>query len=214
MDAIHSESKTLFQKVITTFIISLLISSAGLYVGQFVPAAFMLPLAIAEVVLIIVAFWLRRRKSIGYLFLYVFSIISGITLFPIVSHYASLAGAQIVLMAFGTTSGIFIVMGFLGAKIIKKDLGFIGSFLMVATLALVFIGIFNIFMSLSSTGMLAFSAIGAIVFSLWILYDFNQMKRAPITEEMVPLLALSLYLDFINLFIDILRFFGILSSDD
>ena len=105
-------------------------------------------------------------------------------------------------------------MGFLGTKMIKRDLGSLGSFLMVATLALVFIGVFNIFMPLSSTGMLAFSTIGAIVFSLWILYDFNQMKHSPITEEMIPLLALSLYLDFINLFIDILRFFGILSSDD
>ena len=214
MDALHVESRSLFQKVLTTFIISLLISTGGLYVGQFVPAAFMLPLALAEVVMVIVAFWLRRNKSIGYSFLYAFSFISGITMFPIVSHYASLAGAQIVLMAFGTTSGIFVVMGFLGTKMIKRDLGSLGSFLMVATLALVFIGVFNIFMPLSSTGMLAFSAIGAIVFSLWILYDFNQMKHSPITEEMIPLLALSLYLDFINLFIDILRFFGILSSDD
>jgi len=47
-----------------------------------------------------------------------------------------------------------------------------------------------------------------------VLYDFNKMKHGEITEELVPLLALSLYLDFINLFINLLRFFGILGSDD
>jgi len=213
MDALRVESRSLFQKVLTVFIISLLVSTVGLYVGQFIPTVYMLPLAIIELLMVIAAFWLRRKKTIGYLFLYIFSFISGITMFPIISHYASLAGAQIVLLAFGTTSGIFIVMGFIGSKI-KRDLGFISNFLLAATLALVIVSIFSIFLPLTSTGMLAFSAIGAIIFSLWILYDFNQMKHAPITEEMVPLLALSLYLDFINLFIDILRFFGILSSDD
>lgn len=40
------------------------------------------------------------------------------------------------------------------------------------------------------------------------------MKHHGISEEMVPLLALSLYLDFINLFIYILQILGILGSDD
>ncbi|WP_456364379.1 Bax inhibitor-1/YccA family protein [Priestia aryabhattai] len=213
MDALHVESRSLFQKVLTAFIISLLIATVGLYVGQFIPTVYMLPLELVELGLIIAAFWLRKKKSIGYTFLYIFSFISGITMFPIVSHYASLAGAQIVLLAFGTTCGIFIIMGLIGSMI-KRDLGFISNFLLVATLALVFVSIFNIFLPLTSSGMLAFSAIGSIIFSLWILYDFNQLKRSPITEEMVPLLALSLYLDFINLFINILRFFGILSSND
>ncbi|RBN36456.1 hypothetical protein DMN50_35435, partial [Priestia megaterium] len=61
---------------------------------------------------------------------------------------------------------------------------------------------------------MAFSVIGTIVFSLYVLYDFNKMKHGEITEELVPILALSLYLDFINLFINLLRFFGILGSDD
>lgn len=213
MDGLHVESRSLFQKVLTAFIISLLIATVGLYVGQFIPNVYMLPLELVELGLIIAAFWLRRKKSIGYTFLYIFSFISGITMFPIVSHYASLAGAQIVLLAFGTTSEIFIIMGLIGSRV-KRDLGFISNFLLVATLALVFVSIFNIFLPLTSSGMLAFSAIGSIIFSLWILYDFNQLKRSPITEEMVPLLALSLYLDFINLFINILRFFGILSSND
>lgn len=213
LDAIQVEKKPLFQKVLSTFIITLLIATVGLYIGQYVPIGMMIPLMVLELVMIIAAFWLRRKKSVSFAFVYAFSFISGITTFPIVSHYASVSGAQVVLLAFGSTFGIFAVMGFIGAKT-KKDLSFLGSFLLVALLAMIFVGIFSIFSPLTSTAMLAFSVIGTIVFSLYIIYDFNQMKHRGISEEMVPLLALSLYLDFINLFINLLRFFGILNSDD
>lgn len=206
------EKKSLFQKVLNTFVLSLLIATVGLYVGQFIPTALMIPLMIAELVMLIAAFWMRRRKSVGYVFVYAFTFISGITTFPIVSHYASTAGAQVVLMAFAATFGIFTVMGFVGANT-KKDLSFIGNFLLVALLALVFISIFSIFSPLSSAALLAFSIIGTIVFSLYVVYDFNQMKHQRITEEMIPLLALNLYLDFVNLFINLLRLLGILNED-
>ncbi|WP_409293182.1 Bax inhibitor-1 family protein [Peribacillus sp. SCS-37] len=211
-EAISVGRRSLFQKVISVFIITLIIATAGLYAGQFVPAALMLPLIIAELIMLISAFWLRKRKSVGYAFVYAFALISGITTYPIVNYYVSQSGAQIVLYAFGMTLGIFLVFGFVGTKT-KKDLGFLGSFLLVALLALIFVGIFSLFSPLNDGGLLAFSGIGALVFSLYILYDFNQMKHRGISEEMVPLLALSLYLDFLNLFINLLRFIGILSRD-
>lgn len=128
------------------------------------------------------------------------------------SHYISTAGAQVVLMAFAATFSIFTVMGLIGANT-KKDLSFLGNFLLVALLALVFISIFSIFSPLSTPALLAFSIIGTIVFSLYVVYDFNQMKHQGITEEMIPLLALNLYLDFVNLFINLLHILGILNDD-
>ncbi|WP_088363888.1 Bax inhibitor-1/YccA family protein [Bacillus cereus] len=211
-NTVQVETKSLLQKVLVTFIISLLIATVGLYVGQFVPPVYMIPLAIVEIGMIIAAFWMRKKKTVGYLFVYLFAFVSGITMFPVVSHYVSQSGAQVVLLAFGTTFGIFTVLGFVGTKM-KKDLSFLGGFLFVALLALLFVGLFSLFSPLTTMGMLAFSVIGAIVFSLYILYDFNQMKHQGITEEMIPLLALSLYLDFINLFLDLLRIFGILGDD-
>ncbi|MCM3023856.1 Bax inhibitor-1/YccA family protein [Heyndrickxia ginsengihumi] len=213
METIQVNQRSMFQKVLGTFIVSLLIATVGLYVGQYIPPIMMFPLAVLELILIISAFWIRKSKSVGYTFVYVFTFISGITTFPIVSHYVSIAGAQVVLLAFASTFGIFAVMGIIGA-ITKKDLSFLSTFLLVALLALVFISLFNIFSPLNSGGLLAFSAIGSIVFSLYIMYDFNQMKQHRISEEMVPLLALNLYLDFINLFTYILQLLGIIESDD
>ena len=55
---------------------------------------------------------------------------------------------------------------------------------------------------------------GVLVFSGYVLFDFNRMKQYGVSAEEVPLMALNLYLDFINLFTSILRIFGILGSKD
>ncbi|WP_332286607.1 Bax inhibitor-1/YccA family protein [Bacillus velezensis] len=211
--AAYESKQSIMQRIITVFVFTLLVATIGLYTGQFIPPALMLPLSVLEVVMIITAFWLRRKKAVGYVFVFSFAFISGMTLFPIISHYASAAGAYVVLEAFGSSFVIFAVLGTIGAKT-KKDLSFLWSFLLVAVIALLAVGIFNIFSPLNSAAMMAYSVIGTIVFSMYILYDLNQIKHRDITADLIPLMALTLYIDFINLFINLLRFFGILNSDD
>ncbi|MGE7602149.1 Bax inhibitor-1/YccA family protein [Peribacillus sp. NPDC097675] len=199
--------------VMRTFAISLAISVIGMTAGTLIPPSLFLPLAILEIAMLIGAFIMRRKKAIGYTFLYAFTFISGITTYPIIAHYLALAGANVVILAGVTTTVVFGGLA-LYATTTKKDLSFLSGMLMASLLALVAISIFNLFSPLSSTAMLVFSFIGILVFSGYVLYDFNRMKHYGVTAEEVPLMALNLYLDFINLFITILRFFGILSSDD
>jgi len=181
--------------------------------GVFVPPALFLPLIILEFVMLIGAFLLRRKKSISYTFLFVFTFISGVTTYPIISYYLATIGANTVITALGTTTAVFAGIA-IYASTTKRDFSFLGGMLMAALIALIAISIFNIFWPLSSTGMLAFSFIGVLVFSGYVLFDFNRMKHYGVTAEEVPLMALNLYLDFINLFISILRIFGILGSRD
>ena len=199
--------------VMRTFAISLAISVLGMAAGTLIPPALFLPLAILEIAMLIGAFIMRRKKAIGYTFLYVFTFISGMTTYPIIAHYLALAGANVVILAGVTTTVVFGGLA-LYATTTNRDLSFLRGILLAALLALVAISIFNLFSPLSSTAMLVFSFIGILVFSGYVLYDFNRMKHYGVTAEEVPLMALNLYLDFINLFINILRFFGILSSDD
>jgi uncharacterized protein len=199
--------------VLRVFALSLGFSFIGTLAGAYVPASLFLPLSILELVMLVSAFFLRRRKAVSYSFLYIFTFISGITLYPIVAHYLATAGANTVIMAFGTTTTVFTGVSIYASKT-KRNFSYLGGFLMAALLAMVAISIFNIFWPLSSMGMLAYSFIGVMVFSGYILFDINQMKRHGVSAENVPLMALSLYLDFINLFISILRIFGILSKND
>jgi FtsH-binding integral membrane protein len=206
-------SSEFMPSVLKVFALSLGFSFLGTLAGAYVPAGLFLPLSILELVMLVSAFFLRRRKAVSYAFLYIFTFISGITLYPIVAHYLATAGANTVILAFATTTTVFTGLAIYAAKS-KRNFSFLGGFLMAALLALVAISIFSIFWPLSSTGMLAYSFIGVMVFSGYILFDFSRMKHYGIGPEDVPLMALSLYLDFINLFISILRIFGILSKND
>ncbi|WP_445506268.1 Bax inhibitor-1/YccA family protein [Niallia sp. 03190] len=199
--------------VLRAFAVSLGIAFVGTMVGNYIPASLFLPLAILEVVLLIIAFFLRKGKSLSYGFLYSFTFISGITTYPIVAHYVSTIGANIVIMAFGTTTVIFAGLA-VYATTTKRDFSFLGGMLMAALLALVAISIFHMIWPLNSAALLAYSFIGVLIFSGFVIFDFNRMKHYGVSPEQVPLMALNLYLNFINLFTSILRIFGILSNKD
>ena len=205
--------KTLMPSVMRTFAISLAIAFIGTMAGVFVPPALFIPLVIIEVVMLISIFFLRKRKAVSYAFLYAFTFISGMTMYPVIAHYVATSGANMVINALGTTTVVFGGLALYAAKT-KRDLSFLGGMLMASLLALIAISIFNIFWPLSSTGMLAYSFIGILVFSGYVLFDINRMKHYGVSPEEVPLMALNLYLDFINLFLYILRFFGVLSNRD
>jgi uncharacterized protein len=206
-------SSEIMPSVLRTFALSLAIAFLGTMAGVFVPTSLFLPLSILEMVMLVVAFFFRRRKAISYSFLYIFTFISGITLYPIVAHYLATIGANTVLMSFASTTVVFTGIAIYATKS-KRNFSFLGGFLLAALLALVALSVFNIFWPLSSTGMLAYSFIGVMVFSGYVLFDFSRMKHYGVRPEDVPLMALSLYLDFINLFLSILRIFGILSKND
>ncbi|WP_102261403.1 Bax inhibitor-1/YccA family protein [Mesobacillus jeotgali] len=204
---------SMMPSVMRTFAFSLAIAFIGTMAGVFVPPALFLPLVIIELVMLIGVFFLRKKKAISYAFLYAFTFISGMTMYPVIAHYIAVSGANVVINSLGATTVVFTGLAIYATKT-KRDLSFLGGMLMAALLALIAVSIFNWFWPLSSTGMMAYSFIGILVFSGYVLFDFNRMKHYGVSPEEVPLMALNLYLDFINLFLYILRFFGILSSND
>ena len=211
----YTQTSTEFMpSVLRTFALSLAIAFLGTMAGAFVvPPGLFMPLMILEFIMLITAFFFRRRKAVSYGFLYIFTFISGITLYPIVAYYLSTSGANVVGMAFASTTVVFTGIAIYAAKS-KRNFSFLGGFLLAAILALVAISVYNIFFPLSSTGMLAYSFVGVLVFSGYVLFDISRMKHYGVRAEDVPLMALNLYLDFVNLFISILRILGIVSSRD
>lgn len=213
MHSYVESSRHALPKILRAFTLSLAISLLGFITGNFVPPALFLPLMILELVMLIAAFFVRRRKMLSYGFLYTFTFISGITLYPVVTSYLMTIGAKPVLMSLTATVTIFGGLS-LYASTTKRDFSFLGGFLTAALLALIVIAIFNIFSPLSSTATLIYSFIGILVFSGYVIFDVNRIKQHGLSDEEVPLMALNLYLDFVNLFLYILRFIGVLSSRD
>lgn len=203
------KSETILPKVLRVFFLSLLIATIGTYVGTFVPPALFIPLLVIELIMILVIVFVRKRKLVGYGFLYVFTFLSGVTTYPVVKHYADLAGANVVIAAFVATTVIFGALSLYAWKS-KRDFRPLFGFLFAALLGLILLAVINLFFPFPDTMMIAYGALGIVIFSGWVLYDISVMRFEDFEEEDVPLLALNLYLDFINLFYSLLRFLGYL----
>ena len=141
-----------------------------------------------------------------------YSFLNGITLSLLVLLY----DASSIIYAFGGTVVLFTVLAIYG-YVTKEDLSKYSSILKAGLIALILMGVINIF--LRSDGLMWISSIlGVIVFIIFIAVDVNRIKNNvlyyAINEDMsiVDKIeihgALSLYLDFVNLFIYILRIIG------
>ena len=113
----------------------------------------------------------------------------------------------------GTTLAV-IIAGTIVA-FIPTDFSFLGIFLWIALLALIVVEILNAFVFKSARRRLLYSYCGVVIFSLYLIYDFNYLEKAIAAGDnswgTAVNIAVNLYLDIINLFIDLLE---ILASSD
>ncbi len=197
-----------FHKLMRMFTISILISFVGTYFGEFVPPALFLPLVVIELVMIVASFFIQKRgKPIGYAFVYAFCFISGITIFPAIQHYAQVGGTSLVHTAF-----ILTVLMFAGLSVYayysKTDFSFLGGFLMIGLFTLIGFSVVGLFIGgFGGTLGLTIAVVGVLIFSGFILYDISRYRNG-VPDEMIPLAVLGLYLNFINLFLFLLRLLG------
>lgn len=201
-----------YAKFFSALFAGLLVVTLGLYSGQFVPYALFLPLVIVEIVMIFMMMFARKRKAIGYPLMFAFMFISGLTLFPAIAFYISTLGAGVVLRAAGITAVAFGGTAAY-AMISKRDFRFLGGFLSISVIALFALMILQMFFPISGTAELVFSAFGIFIFIGYTLYDFSRLTIEGFTDKDIPFLVVCIYLDIVNLFLFILRFIGVLSSD-
>lgn len=134
----------------------------------------------------------------------IFAILNGITLSVIIS----MVSISTIILAFVTTSAAFAGLGLISA-VIKKDMTQYNKAFMFILLGIIVMSLLNIWLKLPMLS-LAITLVSIVVFAFIIVSD-NQMivKRynavSSINFNMVVSHALSLYIDFINLFIDIIR---------
>lgn len=202
-----------FQRVMRMFTIAVLVCFIGTLFGTMVPAAWFIPLAIVQLVMLIAAFIFQwRGKPIGYPFVYGFVFITGVVLYPAISMYAYTGGGAIVQQAFLLTVIIFAALT-LYAYYTKRDFSFLGGMLMVGVLVLIGAGLISLFTGgLGGPMNLFITILGVLIFSGFVLYDVSQYKHG-VPEQMIPLAVLSMFLSFINLFLYLLRLLWILAQE-
>ncbi len=184
-------------------IISALVANRMLFIG----------FLIAEVALVwfVSARIMKLSLTAATLIFTAYSVLNGITLSMIFLAYTM----QSIASVFFITAGTFAVMSLIG-YFPKTDLSSLGKILMMAVIGLIIATVVNAFLLKSGGFSLIISYVGVLIFVGLTAYDTQKIKvmlaeADNMTEEAqkIALLgSLSLYLDFINLFLFLLRIFG------
>lgn len=169
-------------------------------------------LVIAEFGLVVAISGAINRLSIttATLLFILYSVINGATLSVIFLAYTLTSIANV----FFITAGTFGVMAFLGYTT-KKDLTSLGRMMFIGLIGIIIATIVNLFLGSSMLNMIV-SYVGVVIFVGLTAYDSQKIKymlyEADSMDEGAQKLALlgslTLYLDFINLFLMLLRIFG------
>lgn len=188
-------------------------SNPGLLQTIFTSRGIFLMLIIAELALVFIlsARIMKMSFATAGIMFAAYSVLNGITMSFIFIAFtmSSIAGA------FFVTAGMFAVMSFIGFTL-KKDLSSFGSFFFMALVGLVIATVVNAFWA-NSVLYWVITYIGVLLFVGLTAYDTQKIKHMLMmygdevndnTQKLALLGSLSLYLDFINLFLYILRFFG------
>lgn len=153
----------------------------------------------------------RLSFTTATLMFIVYSLLNGAMLSSIFILYTATSIASTFFVTAGTF-GVMCVYGYLT----KRDLTSIGNICLMAVIGLIIAGLVNLFLQ-SSVMNLIISGIGVLVFVGLTAYDSQKIKQLLLQEGMevndstkkIALLgSLTLYLDFINLFLYLLRFLG------
>lgn len=114
-----------------------------------------------------------------------------------------------IIMVFGITSLVFAIMAIIG-HVTNIDLTKLGSILLMGLIGIIIASLINLFIG-SNAFDLGIVIIGIIIFILYVAYDVQKIKviAQDVEQDKAAIIcAFELYLDFINIFIKLLRIFG------
>lgn len=187
--------------------------NASLVETIFSSSSTFLVLVIAELALvwILSARIMKMSFTTAGLMFAAYSILNGATLSVIFLAYS----AEVIATTFFATAGTFGAMSLLG-YIVKRDLSAIGRFCFMALIGIIIATIVNIFVA-SSALYWGITYLGVLIFAGLTAYDTQKLKVMMMqygnemnenSMKLALLGSLTLYLDFVNLFLFLLRIFG------
>jgi FtsH-binding integral membrane protein len=181
-----------------------LITAAGAYVFQGVSYGVSLVAMLVGFGFLIAINATRANAGLSLLLFYIFTLLEGIGLAPVIGSYVRNVGPQVVVNAAATTG-----LGMLGLACIafmtSIDFRRFAGIAFFGLLALVLVGLVSIFVNFIHPETYAWLTL--IVFALLVLVDFARIRAGGGGATAVQL-ATSIYLDAINIFLALLQIFG------
>lgn len=205
-----------FSQLFKHLTISIVFSLIGLIIGNmFIPVSVVYMagtiVSVLMIFMLILALCFRkgiipRRFSMNYVYLFTF--IQGILIYPTINYYLYDLGIGMVISMLIATIFIFASLTIYAKNNESSSVLNYGKVLTFALLGMIISSIVNIFLGSSILSIIV-SALGVLIFSIYVIYDINLIKRdiqySVINDkDDLSIHVLNLYIDFINLLLDLL----------
>jgi len=201
----QTDTRAVFGQTMGLVAFTLGFFALGAYIGRDLSGGTGIILMLVGIVpLIALNFAVRRgNQSLAIGLLFAFGLLFGLGLGPVINYYAS-SEPGVVWQAGLATGGFVGLLGSFGYAT-SRDLSALGRIGFWALIALIVFGFVLFFVNIPGENVI-YSVLGLAVFGLLTVFDFNRLKRSGI--EMAPLLAASIFLDVVNIFLFFLQIFG------
>jgi FtsH-binding integral membrane protein len=177
----------------------------GAYLGRDLSYGWGLVLYIASFgCLIGLNFAAQRSERVAITILFAFGVLIGLATAPTLAYYTS-TEPQVVWQAGGATA-LFITGFGAAGYLTRRDLSSLARVFFWALIALIVFGIVLIFVQIPH-GQLIYAILGLVIFAGLTAFDFQRLRRSKDIRT-APLLAASIFLDILNVFLLLLSLFG------
>jgi uncharacterized protein len=201
----REEARTLFAHTMGLVAITTGLFALGAYLGRDLSYGWGWVLFIgAFVCLMAMNVAVKRSEQAAVGMLFGFGVLIGLATAPTIAYYAT-TNPQAVWQAGGATALFIAGFGAAGYAT-RRDLAPLARILFWALLALIVFGIITIFVRIPN-GSLIYAIVGLVIFAGFTMFDFQRLRRAKDIRA-APLLAASIFLDILNVFLLLLSLFG------
>ena len=201
----RDRTRTLFGQTMGYVAVTTGFFALGAYVGRNLSQGWAIAwFIVAFVCLIAMNFTVRRSTGLTVGLLFLVGALLGLAMAPAILYYAD-TNPQAVWQAGGATALFIAGFGAAGYAT-RRDLSGIARVCFFALIALIIFGIVLIFVNIPG-GDLIYSILGLVIFAGLTMFDFQRLRR---TKDMdsAPLIAASIFLDALNVFLFFLRIFS------
>jgi FtsH-binding integral membrane protein len=194
-------------RVSTLFVFACIATAAGAYLARDLGNGAVFPTLIGFIASYIFLMVVRRREVLNVIALYAFSLMTGVWIGPVLNAYAHSAGGyQLIGQAMLISSAVFAGAASFG-WFTSTNLAPLRRYLIGGLLALIAVGLLSFFFAFSSGVSLGFSLGIVVIFVGFTAIDFQRLRRNYPANEYI-LATVSIYLDFLNIFLAVLNILG------
>jgi len=203
--ATQDRTRTLFGQTMWYVAATAGFFALGAYLGRNLSQGWVIVwFIVAFACLISMNFAVRRSAGLTAGLLFIFGVAVGLAMAPVLVFYAT-TNPQVLWQAGGATALFIAGFGTAGYAT-RRDLSGIARLCFWALIALIVFGIVLIFVNIPN-GSLIYSVIGLVIFAGLTAFDFQRLRRSKDLDS-APLLAASIFLDALNVFLFFLRIFS------